>query len=131
MRRIACSSVLVLCGVSSALAQGVPATAAVRSGAEVFHRWCFECHGEGKHSATSTLQRKYQGSIPAALEQRSGAQLPEALVRLAVRSGVSYMPFFRKTEVTDRELDALVAYLTSDLALRATIIDQAGSSGPK
>jgi mono/diheme cytochrome c family protein len=131
MMRIACGAVLLMCGMSSALAQGVPGPAAVKSGAEVFRRWCVECHGEGQHPGTSALQRKYQGSIPAALEQRSGAQLPEALIRQAVRNGVSYMPFFRKTEVTDRELGALVAYLTCDHALRATIIAQADSSVPK
>jgi mono/diheme cytochrome c family protein len=28
-----------------------------------------------------------------------------------VRNGVYVMPFFRKTEISDAELDALVAYL--------------------
>jgi mono/diheme cytochrome c family protein len=114
---------LLLCGVSSALAQSAPAPAAVKAGAAVFHRWCVECHGEGDHPGTSALQRKYQGAMPAALERRSATELPETLIRLAVRSGMSFMPYYRKTEVTDRELDALVAYLASDRALRAAAIN--------
>jgi mono/diheme cytochrome c family protein len=126
MMRTAYGTVLLLCGVSSAFAQSTPASVdAVKAGAQVFHRWCVECHGPGQHPGTSALQRKYQDAIPAALEQRSAAQLPEALIRLAVRNGMSYMPFFRKTEVTDRELDALVAYLTSEAALRNQVINQA------
>jgi len=127
MIRIAYGTVLLLlCSVSSAIAQSAPASVdAVKAGMQVFHHWCVECHAEGKHPGTSALQRKYQDAIPAALEQRSAAQLPDALIRLAVRNGVSYMPFFRKTEVTDHELDALVAYLTSDAALRTQALNQA------
>jgi hypothetical protein len=29
-----------------------------------------------------------------------------------VRNGITIMPFFRKTEVSDSDLDALIAYLT-------------------
>jgi mono/diheme cytochrome c family protein len=125
MIRIAYGTALLFCGVSSVFGQGAPVSVdGVRTGMQVFHRWCVECHGEGKHPGTSALQRKYQDAIPAALEQRSASQLPEALIRLAVRNGMSYMPFYRKTEVTDRELDALVAYLTSDAALRTQALNE-------
>jgi mono/diheme cytochrome c family protein len=125
MIRIAYSTALLFCGVSSVFGQGVPVSAdGVRTGMQVFHRWCVECHGEGKRPGTSALQHKYPDGTPAALEQRSASQLPEALIRLAVRNGMSFMPFYRKTEVTDRELDALVAYLTSDAALRTQAVDQ-------
>ena len=33
------------------------------------------------------------------------------MTKFFVRKGVSIMPFFRKTEVTDADLDALAAYL--------------------
>ena len=33
------------------------------------------------------------------------------LVKAVVRTGVSVMPFFRKTEVSDADLNALAAYL--------------------
>jgi hypothetical protein len=33
-------------------------------------------------------------------------------VRFAVRRGTSIMPFFRKTEISDADLDAISQYLT-------------------
>jgi mono/diheme cytochrome c family protein len=51
----------------------------------------------------------YKGAKPGALEQRTDL-VPE-LTRQFVRSGVSVMPPFRKTEITDVELAALAAYL--------------------
>jgi mono/diheme cytochrome c family protein len=33
-------------------------------------------------------------------------------VKTFVRNGVSIMPFFRKTEISDADLDAIAAYLT-------------------
>jgi len=38
--------------------------------------------------------------------------LTPAVIKTAVRTGVYVMPRFRKTEVTDAELEAIVAYLT-------------------
>ena len=51
----------------------------------------------------------YNNSRPGALEQRT--DLTPSAVRLAVRKGAFSMPFFRKTEISDAELDALAAYL--------------------
>jgi mono/diheme cytochrome c family protein len=93
------------------------AVADIQAGAVVYRQWCADCHGPGRLPGTSALQRKYQGAIPAALEQRR--DMPDALIRSVVRSGMSFMPSFRKTEITDRELALLSAYLTSDMALRA------------
>lgn len=47
--------------------------------------------------------------VPAALEDRRDLT-PES-IRLFVRQGVAMMPFARKTEVSDADLDALIAYL--------------------
>jgi mono/diheme cytochrome c family protein len=55
------------------------------------------------------LQRKYQGSLPAILEQRSS--LPPASVKVVVRHGISFMPSFRKTEISDAELALVADYL--------------------
>ena len=33
------------------------------------------------------------------------------LTRQVVRRGISVMPFFRKTEISDKDLEALAAYL--------------------
>jgi (+)-pinoresinol hydroxylase len=52
---------------------------------------------------------KYEGTLPPLLEERTDMS-PE-LIRTFVRNGITIMPFFRKTEVSDTDLDALVAYL--------------------
>ena len=80
-------------------------------GREVYQYWCATCHGRGTGSpGTVALQAKYAGKVTAVLEDRT--DLSAATVRLFVRRGVSIMPFFRKTEVSDADLDALAAYLT-------------------
>ena len=84
----------------------------VERGAAVFNNWCSACHSRGPQNApgTTSLQNKYRGEIPAALEDRK--DLTAELVRFFVRNGVATMPQLRKTEVGDADLDALVAYLT-------------------
>ena len=79
-------------------------------GKAVFDRWCEACHGDGPgRPGTAALEALYRGQKPALLEQRSDL-VPE-LTRTFVRSGVSVMPSFRKTEISDEELEALSAYL--------------------
>ena len=83
---------------------------AVGQGKQVFDRWCAACHAPGaRMPATAALAAKYGPALPAALEEREN--LDPAMVRYFVRHGVSIMPSFRKTEITDAELDALGAYL--------------------
>jgi hypothetical protein len=61
-------------------------------------------------AGTQALEAKYKGSKPALLEERT--DLTPELVRFYVRHGSGVMPFFRKTEVSDADLDALAAYLS-------------------
>lgn len=84
----------------------------IERGAAVFNNWCSACHSRGPQNApgTSSLQMKYQGSVPAALEDRR--DLTPDLVKFFVRNGVAMMAPFRKTEVSDADLAALAAYLT-------------------
>ena len=84
----------------------------VERGAAVFNNSCSICHSEDVRNApgTRSLQYKYQGKLPAALEDRT--DLTPAFVKLCVRKGVATMPFFRKTEISDADLDALAAYLS-------------------
>jgi hypothetical protein len=56
------------------------------------------------------LRVLYQGSRSEHLEERT--DLHPELTRFFVRNGVSIMPPFRKTEITDEELEALAAYLS-------------------
>ncbi len=87
------------------------AGAPVERGAAVFNNWCSACHSRGPQNApgTASLQIKYQGSVPAALEDRR--DLTPEVVKVFVRNGVAMMAPFRKTEVSDADLDALAAYL--------------------
>ena len=79
-------------------------------GHEVFQYWCATCHGAGPgHPGTDALQAKYHGSRPATLADRT--DLTPDMVRYFVRHGVTVMPFFRKTEISDPDLDAIGAYL--------------------
>jgi mono/diheme cytochrome c family protein len=66
--------------------------------------------GFGALPGTQQLQLKYRDtSISPLLEERTDL-VPE-FVKVIVRQGVSFMPQFRKTEISDAELDALAAYL--------------------
>lgn len=84
------------------------------SGKVVFDDWCRPCHDiePRKHPGTAALQVLYKGAKPAALEQR--LDLTPDIVSFYVRNGVSIMPFFRKTEIDDRELVDLGAYLSPE-----------------
>ena len=100
-----------------ALIAALPATAAdspqLQRGSEVYQQWCATCHAAGDHGfpGTLALAAKYQGtSTPAVLEQRRDLSLP--MLRQFVRNGVSVMPFFRKTESSDADLEAMAAYLS-------------------
>ncbi len=93
------------------LASGAEAQeVSVERGNEVFQYWCAPCHAPGaRHPGTQALEALYKGAKPAALEQRTDL-VPE-LTRTFVRTGVSVMPPFRKTEISDADLSALAAYL--------------------
>ena len=87
--------------------------ALVSKGREVYQLWCAPCHAPGaNHPGTNALAAKYKGEIPPALEQRPG--LTYEFIAQYVRHGVSIMPFFRKTEISDEDLQAIAAYLGRD-----------------
>jgi (+)-pinoresinol hydroxylase len=101
----------VLAGLVLSLGAAAQAQdALVTRGDEVFQYWCAPCHAAGpRHPGTQALESLYKGAKPAALEQRTDL-VPE-LTRSFVRTGVSVMPPFRKTEISDADLAALAAYL--------------------
>jgi mono/diheme cytochrome c family protein len=91
-----------------------PATVSVTPGQPrgyvAFQLSCAVCHGSGPGKpGTRALAAKYKGTAPALLEQRT--DLAPDYVRTVVRHGVSVMPIFRKTELSDADLDAIAAYL--------------------
>lgn len=80
------------------------------TGKAVFDQWCAPCHASGpRHPGTQALDVLYGGAKPAALEER-GDLVPE-ITRVFVRTGASVMPPFRKTEISDADLEAVARYL--------------------
>jgi mono/diheme cytochrome c family protein len=103
-----------LLALSIALAAGRCAlaqnTSELEHGKQVFDYWCAPCHAPGpRHPGTQALEALYKGQKPAALEQREDLRPP--VTATFVRNGVSIMPPFRKTEISDADLAALAAYL--------------------
>lgn len=96
------------------------ATTKITKGKEVFQNLCSGCHGPAIRNpssgigatmpGTDALAAKYKGAKPALLEERT--DLTPEFIKTFVRNGVSVMPFFRKTELSDVDLEALSAYLT-------------------
>jgi mono/diheme cytochrome c family protein len=96
---------LALAGTAAAQGTASP------DGNALYQYWCATCHGAGPgHPGTTALAAKYKGKAPGVLEERS--DLTPQAVKLFVRRGTSIMPFFRKTEVSNAELDAIADYLT-------------------
>jgi mono/diheme cytochrome c family protein len=94
-------------GVLCAL-QGARADEA--AGRKVFAKWCAPCHSRGPNNpGTAALAAVYKNAKPAALEDRTDLTAP--FITQAVRNGVYVMPFFRKTEISDTDLESLIAYL--------------------
>lgn len=104
-------TVAMLAALSQASLAAPDEQALKATGKQVFDKWCAACHADAPRMAgTASLAAKYGDTMPAALEQRDN--LNPALVRYFVRNGILVMPPFRKTEISDAELDALGAYLT-------------------
>lgn len=92
-----------------ALLSAPPAEPARLAAGKIFDKWCSDCHSTTEGPGSLALQRKYQGSLPAVLVQRS--DLRPDYVKRVVRHGISFMPSFRKTEISDADLALLAAYL--------------------
>jgi mono/diheme cytochrome c family protein len=82
--------------------------ATIQKGEKVFDYWCATCHGP-RLPGTVALQTKYKDTKPGLLSERTDLTPP--VTKTFVRHGVSIMPFFRKTEISDADLDTLAAYL--------------------
>lgn len=77
----------------------------------LFQTSCAVCHASGPGKpGTRALAAKYKGATPALLEERT--DLNATYIKQVVRQGLYVMPFFRKTELSDADLNAIAAYLT-------------------
>jgi (+)-pinoresinol hydroxylase len=102
----------------AAVAAGTPALAAdAEHGHAVFLKWCAPCHGPGignngapMKPGAYALFAKYNNTLSPLIEERTDLQ-PD-FIKVIVRNGITMMPFTRKTEISDRDLDDLVAWLT-------------------
>ena len=100
----------VLAVVLVGLCVRAPARADEHPGRPVFVKWCAPCHSRGPgNPGTAALAAVYKNQKPGALEDRT--DLTPEFTKKIVRNGVYVMPFFRKTEISDAELEALAAYL--------------------
>lgn len=78
-----------------------PKTTAEVHGERVFFQFCHQCHPGGEAGLGPALNDK---------------PVPDVAIRTQVREGLGAMPAFEATEIPDRDLDQLLAYLS---ALRA------------
>jgi mono/diheme cytochrome c family protein len=113
---LAGSVLLASCGGSAI--RGEPRTAPLRLstddkisvGQQVFMEHCYQCHPGGA------------GGLAPAINDKP---LPVWLMKTQVRAGLGAMPGFSKDQISDEQLDALVAYLK---ALRTTGAGPTGGS---
>lgn len=95
----------------SAWTTSIPSGKGEPRGYVQYQEYCAVCHGDGVGKpGTLALQAKYKGAKPALLADRTDLTAP--LIKTYARNGISVMPFFRKTEISDADLDAIAAYLT-------------------
>lgn len=83
----------------------------VTKGEALYDHWCAICHAAGPmYPGTQALAMRHEGDVPAVLAERD--DLDGYYITYVVRNGLSIMPFFRKTELSDADMDDMVAYLT-------------------
>ena len=118
MKTHALAIVLAVLGFGSAHAQAPDRAAQLAPGKQVYVYWCLPCHGPGVGMpgfdalpGTQQLKIKYRGTNTSPLLEERTDLVPE-FVKTIVRQGVSFMPQFRKTEISDADLDALAVYLS-------------------
>jgi (+)-pinoresinol hydroxylase len=105
----AASALAGLTLVGSVLAEESPDP--YQGGRAVYTKWCAPCHDPGViHPGTNALTVKYRGVKPGVLLEWK--DLPPDTVRFLVRHGISVMPQFRKTEISDADLEALAKFLS-------------------
>lgn len=105
------SSFALFAALGGASLHATPVETVVR-GKHVFEQWCSACHADRKRMpGTIAIGQIYQGGKPAVIEKWT--DLAPEITRVIVRNGSGAMPRFRKTEISDAELNDLAIYLAS------------------
>jgi len=103
---------VLLAPATPAPAQDASDDSPLARGKAVYDVWCVICHGENDHASgggTAALEFLYQGALPAKLEDRT--DMTAALITELVRRGRFGMPNFRLTEISEQDLEDMIAYL--------------------
>ena len=84
---------------------------ALALGESIYLDKCEYCHGDGvQKGGTFVLQARYQDALPALLTERT--DLAPEYISAVLRTWTNGMAPFRPTEISDSEMEALVAFLT-------------------
>ena len=84
---------------------------ALALGERIYVDKCEYCHGDGvQKGGTFVLEARYEGAVPGLLTERTN--LAPEYIEAVVRTWTNGMAPFRPAEISDSELEALVAYLT-------------------
>ena len=117
-------------GVVSAAAADEDSKPSIAAGKVVFERVCAPCHGKGPGTdgarmlpGSAALAARYQGKLSPYLEDRS--DLTADALKAFVRRGIGAMPMFRKTEISDSQIEAVAAYLRAASAQSSAGISRA------
>ena len=97
-------------GDAAQVAGSADALADIHDGKTLFELHCIACHDRGPGNPGTMRLQERVGEEQAALLDRDN--LPPEYIKLVVREGFKLMPPFRPSELTDRQLDELAAYLS-------------------
>lgn len=121
-KRLVPIAVLAALSCGALPAQERRAAAEAERGADVYAAWCAHCHDrlpEGSAidmlPGVASLSLKYGGALSPYIKERPDLADFDVLETF-LRNGAGSMPPFRRTEITDRDIAALAAYLRSTSA---------------
>lgn len=81
-------------------------------GKETYDLWCGICHDAGEGFAGTQMLALTRAEGLSVMKDNDTLVAP--YIELVVRKGLGMMPVFRKTEITDEQLEALIEYIGSD-----------------
>ena len=84
-------------------------TLASERGQEVYANWCAPCHMDSPFAPGTIQLRATRGEALAVVDKRNDLTAPT--IRALVRQGLAGMPKFRRTEISESDLEELIKYL--------------------